>query len=690
MSATSPITIVVPVYSGAGDVRRCLDSVRAHAPSMAVDLLVIDDASPEPEVRALVDELPPNDGPLTIRTLRNEQNLGFVATVNRGMAEAKGDVVVLNADTVVTAGWLERLTDAARSEPGVATVTPLTNFGSICTLPASVIERFALDGEEPLIDECAAFVAEHSLGLRPEVITGVGFCLYITREAIDVCGELDVETFGRGYGEEVDFCLRATRLGFRHLVDDSTFVYHKGGVSFGEARARGLAQGSSLLHDRYPFFRPTNRRERQHDPLAVPFAALELALAPRDERRPHVLQILHSNPGALGGTEKHLDALLTALLPEFDFSTFFPVESGFVLRTMWRVEGHDEPVHHEFLLPGAGRRVRPVDDEVAGAALQMALDLFPFDAVHIQNLVGHSLSVLRTLADFDGPVVCSVRDLYLACPHHWLLYLNVAGCGIPADLSYCEQCLPATTGLTLEHQQAFRSRVHDRKDVVDHWVFASQSAADYLRRVYDLDDERVHLIEHGAIITAPPPPRPVDEALVLHEPLRLAFVGIGWPKKGLHLVNQLADWTASTSIEVHHFGRLRAEASPALICHGPYDNDLLPDLLDLAGIQVVLLPGPYAETFGHVMTEALVASRPVIAAGYGALAERIRRHGAGWTIDPDNIEDLITLVQHLDRCRTEVLRASRAAAAVDLPSVEATAPRYASLYRPAGELDERD
>ena len=68
----------------------------------------------------------------------------------------------------------------------------------------------------------------------PEVITGVGFCMYVTRAALDLCGVFDEETFGLGYGEEVDFCLRATRLGLRHLVEDSTFVYHRGGVSFGE------------------------------------------------------------------------------------------------------------------------------------------------------------------------------------------------------------------------------------------------------------------------------------------------------------------------------------------------------------------------------------------------------------------------------------------------------------------------
>jgi glycosyltransferase involved in cell wall biosynthesis len=216
---------------------------------------------------------------------------------------------------------------------------------------------------------------------------------------------------------------------------------------------------------------------------------------------------------------------------------------------------------------------------------------------------------------------------------------------------------------------------------VDHWVFASQSAADYLLRVYDLDAERIEIIEHGATIDLGLTTRAPDEAQILDEPLRLAFVGIGWPKKGLHSVNRLADECRDSSIEVHHFGPLKAEASPNLQLHGPYDSELLPEILRQAGIQVVLLPGPYAETFGHVMTEALIAGLPVIGTQYGALGERIRRHRSGWTVDPDDPAALGELVRHLDGCRLEVLRAARNAASAPLHSVADSAHRYAALYR---------
>lgn len=675
---STPVTIIVPVYRGLDEVRECLTSVERHQGSTPARLLVIDDASPEPDVSAYLEEFAAAERAVPVTLLRNVENLGFVGTVNRGLRQAEGDVVILNADTVVTAGWLDKLATAA-AEPDVATVTPVTNFGSICTLPDSIIDAFDLNGEKPRIDQCAAFIEAQSIVALPEVITGVGFCMYVTRAALDLCGLLDEETFGAGYGEEVDFCLRATRAGLRHLVDDRTFVYHHGAVSFGDDREEGMARGSSLLHDRYRFFRAANRRERAENPLQLSFTAFELGLDERRPDRPHVLQLLHSPPGALGGTEKHLRSLLDAMLDEMDFSVLYPTESGFVLRTLWNL-GSGAPLEQEFLLPGAPRRITKIHDEIAAVGLQTALDMFHFDAVHLQNIIGHSLAPLAVLQDFEGPVICSVRDMYLACPNHWLMFRNERACGIPDDLSVCETCLGATRRLGIDYLETFRETVASRIDAVDHWVFASQSAADYLLRAYDIPDERIELITHGATVDIDRASRTLGEAAIFDEPLRLALVGLGWAKKGLHIANRLADDLRGTSIEIHHFGPLKQEASPALIAHGPYENDILPELLHAAGVQIVLLPGAYAETFGHVMTEAIVAGLPVIAASYGALGERIRRFDVGWTIDPEDYDAIRDLVANLDHCREEVWRATRRTLEVELETVAETAPRYAKLY----------
>ena len=693
MSAMPGVTVIIPVYRGIDDVVRCLESVTRHASSVEVpfDVLVIDDASPEEDVREYVSGFASESVDFPVTALRNAENLGFVKTVNIGLRRAPGDVVILNADTAVTAGWLDRLA-AVAAVPDVATVSPLTNHGSICTLPQSIIDAFDLEGSDPRIDECAAFVAQHSLRLFPEVISGVGFCMYTTRQALDLCGLLDEETFGLGYGEEVDFCLRATRLGLRHLVDDSTYVYHRGGGSFGDQQREGLARSSAILDERYPFFRPTNTRERANDPLSVPFAALELGLSERDDDRPHVLHVLHSPPGATGGTEKFVQSLMVALQDDVDFSVLFPVVSGFVLRTFWNV-GSGSPTQHEFFLPGGPVQVTQVYDEAAGMALTMALEMFDFEAVHVHNLVGYSVAPLAALKRFRGPVVSSVHDLFLACPNFSLLYRKEEPCGIPDDLSYCERCLeviaespmpgsPMIRNLSLAYLADFRATVDEHLDGVDHWVFATQSAADYFLRVYAPDPTRIEIIEHGSPIHLNRRRREPDEDLILDEPLRVAFVGLGWSKKGLGVVNELAD-AFGDAIEIHHFGELKEPGAADLHAHGAYDNECLPELLHRAGIQIVLLPGPYAETFGIVMTEALVAGLPVIGARYGALGERIRSYGAGWTIDPMDPMGIRVLIERLDHCRDEIVRATRQVLAIPLHTVADTAHRYADLYRSA-------
>ena len=263
--------------------------------------------------------------------------------------------------------------------------------------------------------------------------------------------------------------------------------------------------------------------------------------------------------------------------------------------------------------------------------------------------------------------------MFLACPNFSLLYLKSDPCGIPEDLSVCERCLadvadapmpgsPPMAHMSLAYLDAFREMVAERLDVVDRWVFPSQSAADYFLRVYDPDPARVEIIEHGSIIRLGRRPAEPDERLLRDEPLRVAFVGLGWSKKGLEAVNELAEAFRGTSVEIHQFGPLKEAASPELHAHGGYDNEHLPELLHRAGIQVVLLPGAYAETFGIVMSEALAAGIPVIGARYGALGERIRENGCGWTIDPMDRAGIRALVERLDRARDE-LRAGDAGGA---------------------------
>src|SRR5512141_1507943 len=208
------IDVVIPVYGGVQQTRRCVESVLACTPRVEAEVVVVNDASPEPAIASYVAQLA-DEGRITLLT--NEENRGFVQSVNRGMAlHADRDVVLLNSDTEVANDWLERLRSAAHRHPDVATVTPFSNNATICSYPFEGWSA-ALPGMLGLAALDRLF-ARTNTGLTVELPTAVGFCMYIRRDALQALGAFDAERFGRGYGEENDFCMRALKAGWRNLL----------------------------------------------------------------------------------------------------------------------------------------------------------------------------------------------------------------------------------------------------------------------------------------------------------------------------------------------------------------------------------------------------------------------------------------------------------------------------------------
>lgn len=280
------IDVVIPVFGGVQQTRRCIESVLASTPAAQAEIVVVNDASPEPAITAYVQQLA-NDRRITLLT--NESNTGFVRSVNRGMAQhADRDVVLLNSDTEVANDWLDRLRVTAHRHDDVATVTPFSNNATICTYPFE-----GWSGGVPGTLGLAALdrvFARANTGLAIELPTAVGFCMYIRRDALSVLGAFDAERFGRGYGEENDFCMRALKSGRRNLLASDIFVFHEGAVSFSEERAKLTAAATEALLQVHPDYMERVVAFIEADPAqplrsAVDLARIELGA---DEAR-HVL-----------------------------------------------------------------------------------------------------------------------------------------------------------------------------------------------------------------------------------------------------------------------------------------------------------------------------------------------------------------------------------------------------------------
>ena len=306
-----PVDVVIPVYRGVLETRRCIESALATRPEGA-EIVVIDDASPEPEIVAWLDAQAAS-GRLTL--LRNERNRGFVATVNRGMAlHPERDVVLLNSDTEVANDWLERLGRAAHAARDIATATPFSNNATIGSYPfegwtGGVPGKLGLARLDSL---CAASLA----GQAVDIPTAVGFCMYIRRDALRELGPFDEARFGRGYGEENDFCMRALAAGWRHVLACDAYVFHEGSVSFSTER-EALAQAAMrVLLELHPDYLERVMAWIARDPARDARATLDAARIAVDARergeieREHALERARRGEAAPPAPSRGLRALV--------------------------------------------------------------------------------------------------------------------------------------------------------------------------------------------------------------------------------------------------------------------------------------------------------------------------------------------------------------------------------------------
>lgn len=238
----SAALVVVPCYGNLAVAQRCLRSLDVTSPR-DVAFLVVDDYGPQRVSREWLDEAVSSGRPCEL--VFNDVNLGFVRTANRAFAVREGrDVLIVNSDVVVFDGWYDGMLAAAQG-PRVASVTAMSNAGSVATVPHGPSYN-SPDDLAPVAGVARA-VASPALPIP----VGVGHCMLLTHVALADVGLFD-EVFSPGYGEEVDWSLRARRRGWSHLAATDVVVWHDAGGSFGSGRHWLRKRHEMRLAFRYP------------------------------------------------------------------------------------------------------------------------------------------------------------------------------------------------------------------------------------------------------------------------------------------------------------------------------------------------------------------------------------------------------------------------------------------------------
>jgi GT2 family glycosyltransferase/predicted SAM-dependent methyltransferase len=217
------ISIIVPVLNQAELTHECLTAVMENTTDY--EIIVVDNGSDPPFK-------PPFSGFNEIMVIRNDENKGFPVAVNQGLREARGDtIVLLNNDVIVTPGALNRLEGWLES---FDIVGPVTNY-------CAGMQRVKLPAYQDIdgLNKEAGYLYESSRGECVEVNWIIGFCMAFKREVWEKVGDFD-ESLWPCNGEEIDFCLRAKKEGYKVGIALDTYVHHEGSVTFKDMEDAGV------------------------------------------------------------------------------------------------------------------------------------------------------------------------------------------------------------------------------------------------------------------------------------------------------------------------------------------------------------------------------------------------------------------------------------------------------------------
>jgi GT2 family glycosyltransferase/glycosyltransferase involved in cell wall biosynthesis len=620
-----PITIIVPIYNAPDELTACLASLKRHT-TLPCQLMLIDDASSDRRIRSILSETAswPNT-----TVIRNQENLGFVRSCNLGLAQAPdSDVVLLNSDTIVGPRWLENLRLAVHSRPLVATATPLSDNAGVFSVPEIGIPNVSPPGWSTA--DMTRFVSQESTGLMPTVPTGHGFCLYIRRDCLNKIGLLDAQAFPRGYGEENDFCMRALRAGYSHVMDDRSFVHHKRSASFGKERRTLYGSAQTLLRRRYPEYKILTRQFSTSGPILTMRWRLRSALAAaKNPPRPRILFVIATETG---GTPQTNRDLMEALIDRYD---------------PWLLQSDSHKVSL-FQLVDPAQAARLVESHILDTPVEMAthhseaydrvvarlLVSHAFELVHVRHVGWHSLGLFKICRQLSLPVVFSFHDFYTICPSIKL----IDSCGSPCCLGPKQSEVPCEAELwqaynvpPLKPDFVGRWRVMMGRALsqADAYVTTSLEAKRRLCQAYPfLDEKDFRVISHGRDF---PVMQSLAQPISQGECLRILVPGNISRAKGASLIRDIANIDKGHTVEFHILGDPGfLESGPGIVLHGRYERCEFGSHVEMIKPHIGAIFSRWPETYCHTLTEMWSCGIAVFGTDIGAVGERIARHGAGW------------------------------------------------------------
>jgi GT2 family glycosyltransferase len=615
------VDIIIPVYNGL----QFFDKLFAGIEKTRVpyNLIIIDDRSPDERVFQWLQEYAQNH--INVTLLRNEENLGFVKTVNKGLAYSKNDIVLLNTDVQVPNEWLERLMRPIWINDRVASATPYTNSGNICSFPLIGKDNHIFDDlDVHIIDEKFARVKPQ----YTELPTGVGFCMAMNKKAIEKVGLLDDATFGKGYGEENDWCQRAILCNMKNVMVENLYVFHNHGGSFASKEKQHLLDvNMDKLKSKYPNYLKEVSEYFQRDSLYDLREYLYMSLICSISEKVK----LYFNHQLKGGADSYLIKKTEEALSnrEFVFIIEYDYKKGIYLlkcdyldkTTLIYFENWEE--------------------------LLRFFDRYRIDEIIINELVTYPrlyqcLDKIKRLAkQKNAKLIMLLHDFFAICPATNLLNDQGEFCRIP-ELSICDQCMKNNKFNNYLEYGTIKEWRDNWKDFLKHCdeirTFSNDSKSQLEKAYGNLENVTVvpHVVDY--II-------PFHKQYKMTESINIGLLGNLSLHKGLKIVKKLLDYIENNQLNINIIllGVLETPIQNShLIVSGRYTPEMLPTLILKYDIDLFFISSIWPETFSYTTEEVIKLNMPIAVFDMGAPAERVKNYDKGIILDNADEEYLVS------------------------------------------------
>lgn len=631
------VDVIVPIYNGYEYLLDLFSDLLCT--NVDCRYILVDDKSPDERVRKLEREFVAAQKNAIL--LENKENAGFVKTANRGLKEAKGHAVLVNTDTRLPKKWLERLLAPILEDEKVASATPYSNSATIFSFPKFGSNNAIYLGLD------TNTLDRYFQKIRPRYVdapTGVGFCMAMSKKALKEIGLLDEETFGRGYGEENDWCQRAKKKGYKNVQVENLFVYHRHGGSFvSEEKQKLIEEHAVKLSKKHRTYNYQVQRFVAKDPNKTLRQLLQMMIDSKEKR-----SVIYFDHSWGGGATGYMNIQIKKRLAEG--ACVFSVR--YVYFDKWYEFRYHTPDGQMWTYT-----FRTIEDILTLG------EVFHFDEIYLNELVTYpnlwevQKILLQLKEQQGGKLIMLFHDYFAICPTINLMDSGRVFCQDKQGAE-CEAC----------YQRNKFSNVYDcetRGEWVAHWHdFLSAcdevrcfSKDTLVRAKHNLGENLAYtLVPHEVSYVCPIPKKQKTT-----KTLNIGLLGVLAVHKGGEVVRALVQEIEKQGLDIkicligdldgmhleegEHFsktGRYVAQQLPTLI----YENDI--DLFFVASV--------WPETFSYTTEEIMKMDFPVVTFDWGAPAERVACYDKGLVLSHDlQADEILNRIQSFAKEQQGVL-----------------------------------